>query len=114
MPHAISGDLRRRAAGAAMVVPSLSFLPLLLFFRLRFFHFGFDKRWQRRFLVVQLFDPQQGDTKQFLRLLQSFTQFLIFFPKVGRFFCCHCHGLSLPERSSLNSYVKHLIHYPIP
>src|SRR5260370_37955330 len=87
-----------------MIVPSLSFLALLLFFLWWFFHIGFDKRWRRRFLVFQLFDPKKGNTQQFLCLLECFTQFLVFLPQLGRFF--FSHRLSLSERSSLNNIHK--------
>src|SRR5260370_41511909 len=42
-------DLCGCGAGTTMIVPSLSFLALLLFFLWWFFHIGFDKRWRRRF-----------------------------------------------------------------
>src|ERR1700676_976675 len=97
-------DLRGHRSATTMIVRRRTFLPLLLFFLWWFFHIGFDKRWRRRFQLFQLFDSQEGGTEQFLRLLEGFTQFLVFFLKVERFFFCHRHALSLPEWSSLNNY----------
>jgi hypothetical protein len=41
----------------------------------------------------------------FQRLVESFSQCLVFCSKVSDFFL-FCHAMSLPERSSLNTYGK--------
>jgi hypothetical protein len=44
----------------------------------------------------------------FPRLLQGFTQFLVFFSPLEHFFF-DCHGLSVSERSRLNSFHERLL-----
>ena len=95
-------DVCRHGSATRPIVLGLALLARLFLFGGWLLHLGFDKRRWRRFLLFQFFDPSEGDTQQFLRLLQCFTQFLVFLPQVDRFF--FCHALSLSEWSSLNSY----------
>jgi len=97
--------LGRHGSATCMLVLSCTLFPRLFLFGGRLLHIRFDQSRRRRLLVFQFFDPSQGYLSQFLRLLQGFTQFLIFFSQVDDCFCC-CHGWSLPERSSLNSFAR--------
>lgn len=90
------------------MILGFALLARLFLWRGRLFYIGFDKRWRRRFLFFQLFDPPQSDSKPFLRLLQGLTQFLLLFSQLGRFFFRHVP--SLLERSSLNTCANHLGH----
>src|SRR6185437_6019303 len=97
-------DLCRHGSWTSAIVLGLAFLLWLLLFGLGLFRIGFDKRWRRRFLFFQLFNPSKGQTQELLRLFESLSQFLIFLSQLGRVFFCHV--LSLSERSSLNSIQK--------
>src|SRR5260370_33853246 len=94
-------DVRGHGSATGPIVLGLALLARLVLFCGWLWHIRFHESWRRRFLLLQFFDPRKGDTQQFLRLLQCFTQFLVFLPQLERFF--FCHGLSLSERSSLNS-----------
>src|SRR6266513_2485238 len=94
-------DLRGQPSTTCPIVLGLALLARLLLFDGGLSHIRFYEGRRRRFLLFQFFDPSQGNMQQFLRLLQRFTQFLVFFSQLERFF--FCHGLSLSERSSLNS-----------
>src|SRR5258708_7969678 len=105
-------DLRRRATGTTMVVFGSTFLPLLLFFRFWLFHVRFDKLRRRRLLLFQFLDADQSLAQIFPHLAQlsqglveGFSQRLVFRSKVSDFFLL-CHGLSLSERSSVNSIAE--------
>src|SRR4051794_11774357 len=95
-------DLRGHRSFPSTIILGFALLAWLFLLRGRLFHIGFDKRWRRRLLFFQLLDPSQSDTKQFLRLFQCLTQFLVLFSQLDRFF--FYHDPSLSERSSLNSY----------
>jgi len=95
-------DLRGQSPATRSIVLGFALFARLFLFGGWLLHIGFDKSRRRCFLLFQFFDPSKGDTQQFLCLLQCFTQFLVFLPQLHRFF--FCHGLSLSERSSLNSF----------
>jgi hypothetical protein len=96
-------DVRGYPSATRLMVLSCALLARLVLFGCRLWNIGFHECWRRRFLLFQCFDPSQRHTQAFLRVPQRFTQFLIFFPQLQRFFF-FCYVLSASERSSLNSF----------
>ena len=105
-------DLCRHRTRTPVIVLRVTLLARLLFFRFWLFHVRFDKLRGRHLLLFQLLDAGQSQAQVFLHLAQlsqclaeGFSQRLVFRSKVSDFFLL-CHGLSLSERSSLNTFVS--------
>jgi hypothetical protein len=95
--------VRGHGSATCASVLGLALLARFFLFGNWLLHIGFDKSWRRRFLLFPFFDPRKGDMQPFPRLLQGFTQFLVFFSPLEHFFF-DGHGLSVSERSRLNSF----------
>jgi len=103
-------DVRRNRAWASMMVPRVTLLARLLFFRLWLLDVRCDTLRGRRLLLFPFFDARQSQAQVFLhlahlsqRLALGFSQRLVFRSKVGEFFLV-CQSLRVSERSRLNSY----------
>src|SRR6266480_2514427 len=80
----------------------LAGFPLSLF---RLLHSGFHKGWRWGFLFFQFFDALLSDVQFFLRLTQFCQHVIQFFVEIAYLLFRH-HGLSITERSNLNSIAK--------
>src|SRR2546421_1328385 len=88
----------------------VTFLSCFLLSHFWFFHIRLHKGWRRRFLFLQFLDAGKRDTQQFLRLPQSFSQGLVFGPKLGIFFLWR-HGLSFSEKVKSEQFPVILIRF---